>query len=407
MNVNGFSTVSHPSTSGTFTPSSPPAGTPPLRTYDCLWDYAPYPPAGAGGLKDGSPAAPPLSGLGQFPLNGVAGGSRPASPGHGTNLRGAGQEFWGNGTPGPMGLNFDSQELYDSFHDQSFELMQNGPASFYTAAQPSPMLGSGTQPFSLPPGLPEEPGAGEGDADAAAKEIPPAIAENGGGLVGSMELEEAQPGRSPALLVRASRAPGCGAAAPAGGCWILSRDGGVGRRAPRGGPAPPTHLPRVPAEVWPVTTRSRCWDLVKPGRPQPAASPPAERRSPPTLVCTSPGVAGCRGRAGCRGGGPAANCRSAGNGSGSCRVIPRGGGGQALGSVTIVSCCHRVCFRSIVPFRLEDLQLQRVCPRRGAAWAGESCPGPRRGQQLPGGHVAHRPSAGGRPHPQRRPPGAL
>ncbi|XP_075593967.1 bromodomain adjacent to zinc finger domain protein 2A isoform X2 [Balearica regulorum gibbericeps] len=193
MNVNGFSTVSHPSTSGTFTPSSPPASTPPLRTYDCLWDYAPYPPAGAGGLKDGSPATPPLSGLGQFPLNGVAGGSQPASPGHGTNLREAGQEFWGNGTPGPMGLNFDSQELYDSFHDQSFELMQNGPAGFYTAAQPSPMLGSGTQPFSLPPGPPEEPDAGEEDADAAAKEIPPAIAENGGGLVGSMELEEAQP----------------------------------------------------------------------------------------------------------------------------------------------------------------------------------------------------------------------
>ncbi|KAM6112383.1 LOW QUALITY PROTEIN: bromodomain adjacent to zinc finger domain protein 2A [Phoenicopterus ruber ruber] len=190
MNVNGFSTVSHPSTSGTFTPSSPPAGTPPLRTYDCLWDYAPYPPAGADGLKDGSPTAPPLSGLGQFPLNGIAGESRPASPGHGTNLRGAGQEFWGNGTPGPMGLNFDSQELYDSFHDQSFELMQNGPASFYTATQPSPMLSSGTQPFSLPP---EEPGAGEGDANATAKEMPPAIAENGGGLVGSIELEEAQP----------------------------------------------------------------------------------------------------------------------------------------------------------------------------------------------------------------------
>ncbi|CAN0015748.1 unnamed protein product [Bubo scandiacus] len=166
MNVNGFSTVSHASTSGTFAPSSPPAGTPP-------------PP----------PLRLPL-GLRAFPLNGVAGGSRPASPGHGTNLRGAGQEFWGNGTPGPMGLNFDSQELYDSFHDQSFELMPNGPAGFYTAAQPSPMLGSGSQPFSLPP---DEPGAGDGDADAAAKELPPAITENGGGLVGSLELEEAQP----------------------------------------------------------------------------------------------------------------------------------------------------------------------------------------------------------------------
>ncbi|XP_054253051.1 bromodomain adjacent to zinc finger domain protein 2A [Indicator indicator] len=189
MNVNGFSTVSHPSTSGTLVPGSPPAGTPPLRTYDCLWDYAAYP---SGGLKDGSATAVPLPGLAQLPLNGVAGGSRPASPGHGANLRGAGQEFWGNGTSGPMGLNFDSQELYDSFPDQSFELMQNGPDSFYTASQPSPMLGSATEPFPLPPGPPEEPGAGEGDSSTA-KEMPPGIAENSEGLVGSMELEEAQP----------------------------------------------------------------------------------------------------------------------------------------------------------------------------------------------------------------------
>jgi len=215
MNVNGFSTVSHASTSGTFPPSSPRAGTPPVRAYDCLWDYAPFPP---GALKDGSPPAAPLPALAQFPLNGVAGGSQPPSPGHGTNLRGAGLEFWGNGTPGPMGLNFDSQELYDSFHDQSFDLMQNGPASFYAAAQPSPMLGAGTQPFSLPSGPAEEPGAGEGDADATAKEIPPAIAENGGGLVGSMELEEAQPGRSPVLPAWAE-------------LWVGGRQAGAGSRA--------------------------------------------------------------------------------------------------------------------------------------------------------------------------------
>uniref|UniRef100_A0A8B9CM05 Bromodomain adjacent to zinc finger domain 2A n=1 Tax=Anser brachyrhynchus TaxID=132585 RepID=A0A8B9CM05_9AVES len=156
MNVNGFSTVSHTSTSGTFTSSTHSSGTPHLRSYDCLWDYAQYQPAGAGGLKDGSPSAAPFPSLAQFPLNGVAGGSRPASPGHSANLRGTGQELWGNGTPGSMGLNFDSQELYDSFHDQNFELMPNGPP-----------------PFPLPP---EEPGA-----------------ENGGGLVGSMELEDTQP----------------------------------------------------------------------------------------------------------------------------------------------------------------------------------------------------------------------
>lgn len=136
MNVNGFSTVSHTSTSGTFTSSTHSSGTPHLRSYDCLWDYAQFQPAGAGGLKDGSPSAAPFPSLAPFPLNGVAGGSRPASPGHGANLRGSGQELWGNGTPGSMGLNFDSQELYDSFHDQNFELMPNGPASFYTAAVP-------------------------------------------------------------------------------------------------------------------------------------------------------------------------------------------------------------------------------------------------------------------------------
>ncbi|KAM4755021.1 bromodomain adjacent to zinc finger domain protein 2A [Cyanocitta cristata] len=183
MNVNGFSTVSHPGTSGTFSPGSAPAGAQPLRAYDCLWDYTPY--AAAGGLKDGGPPA-----LGQFPLNGVAGGSRPASPGHGTNLRAAGQDFWGNGTAGPMGLNFDSQELYDSFHDQSFELMQNGPDGFYAAGQSSPILSSDTQSFPL---APDEPDPGQGDTDSAAKEMPTTIAENGGGLVGSQELEEAQP----------------------------------------------------------------------------------------------------------------------------------------------------------------------------------------------------------------------
>lgn len=208
MNVNGFSTVSHPGTSGTFSPGSTPAGAQPLRAYDCLWDYAAYAPTGS--LKDGAQPT-----LGQFPLNGVAGGSRPASPGHGTNLRAAGQEFWGNGTAaGPMGLNFDSQELYDSFHEQSFELMQNGPDGFYTAAgQASPVLSSDTQPFPNP---------GQGDADGAAKEMPTTttstILENGGGLVGSQELEEAQPGRSPGGLAELWDAA-LGSWQVGDGCW--------------------------------------------------------------------------------------------------------------------------------------------------------------------------------------------
>ncbi|XP_067170265.1 bromodomain adjacent to zinc finger domain protein 2A [Apteryx mantelli] len=192
MNVNGFSTVSHTSTSGTFTSTTHSSSTPHLHSYDCLWDYSQYQPASTGNLKDSSPIISQFSSLGQYPLNGIIGGSRQSSPGHNTNLRGAGQEFWGNGTPSSMGLNFDSQELYDSFHDQNFELMQNGPASFYAASQPSPMLSSGMQSFSLPQCPQDESGTNEEDA-AAAKEISPTISENGGGLVGSMELEDTQP----------------------------------------------------------------------------------------------------------------------------------------------------------------------------------------------------------------------
>lgn len=86
-----------------------------------------------------------------------------------------------------MGLNFDSAELYDSFpDDQNFEILQNGPTSFYTSSQPSPMLASGNQDFSPQQ---DEPGNEE-----AVKEPPSTAAENGTRLMGSMELENAQPG---------------------------------------------------------------------------------------------------------------------------------------------------------------------------------------------------------------------
>ncbi|XP_033367334.1 bromodomain adjacent to zinc finger domain protein 2A [Parus major] len=237
MNVNGFSTVSHPGTSGTFSPGSAPAGAQPLRAYDCLWDYAPYAPAG--GLKDGGPPA-----LGQFPLNGVAGGSRPASPGHGTNLRAAGQEFWGNGTAGPMGLNFDSQELYDSFHDQSFELMQNGPDGFYAAGQSSPILSSDAQPFPL---APDEPDPGQGDAAGAAKEMPTTttstttIAENGGGLVGSQELEEAQPDLK-ICSYNGAAAAGAGSLGPEGTVLAPRDSGCLGDASPIAPRLEDTHI---------------------------------------------------------------------------------------------------------------------------------------------------------------------
>lgn len=88
-----------------------------------------------------------------------------------------------------MGLNFDSQELYDSFPDQNFEVMPNGPPSFFTSPQTSPMLGSSIQTFAPS----QDVGSGI-HPDEAEKELTSVVAENGTGLVGSLELEEEQPG---------------------------------------------------------------------------------------------------------------------------------------------------------------------------------------------------------------------
>nr|XP_020640364.1 bromodomain adjacent to zinc finger domain protein 2A isoform X2 [Pogona vitticeps]XP_020640371.1 bromodomain adjacent to zinc finger domain protein 2A isoform X2 [Pogona vitticeps]XP_020640380.1 bromodomain adjacent to zinc finger domain protein 2A isoform X2 [Pogona vitticeps]XP_020640391.1 bromodomain adjacent to zinc finger domain protein 2A isoform X2 [Pogona vitticeps]XP_020640399.1 bromodomain adjacent to zinc finger domain protein 2A isoform X2 [Pogona vitticeps]XP_020640404.1 bromo len=176
VNVNGISTVSHASTSGNRTSANSHLHHP----YDYLWNYSQYPSGSGNNLKDS-----PL--FSQYPLNGTVGGNRQGSPGHSTNLRGSGgQEFWTNGAPGAMGLNFDSAELYDSFpDDQNFELLQNGPSSFYTSAQPSPMLGSSSQDFS-----PQQNGPGN---EETVKETSSAISENGNRLLGSMELESTQP----------------------------------------------------------------------------------------------------------------------------------------------------------------------------------------------------------------------
>lgn len=89
-----------------------------------------------------------------------------------------------------MGLNFDSQELYDSFPDQNFEVMPNGPPSFFTSPQTSPMLGSSIQTFAPS----QEVGSGIHADEATEKELTAVVAENGTGLVGSLELEEEQPG---------------------------------------------------------------------------------------------------------------------------------------------------------------------------------------------------------------------
>ncbi|XP_031465884.1 bromodomain adjacent to zinc finger domain protein 2A isoform X2 [Phasianus colchicus] len=289
MNVNGFSTVSHTTTSGTFTSSTHSSGPPHLHPYDCLWDYTQFQPPG--GLKDG--------GLAQFPLNGVSGGSRPSSPGHSANLRGAGTELWGNGTPGPMGLNFDSQELYDSFPEQSFELMPNGPTTFYAAPQPSPMLGSGEPPFPLP----EEELGGDADDAEASKELPPPIAENGAGLVGSMELEDTQPdlklcaydGAAPAAVPLGRDSPG-----------LTSGTASLGPASPMGAPLEDAQLlsedPLEPFEALagdPDTGDLYAMDEAQlvgdkspleeppddaPGPPLPAASPPLRAASPFSLL---------------------------------------------------------------------------------------------------------------------------
>uniref|UniRef100_A0A8C6YJQ1 Bromodomain adjacent to zinc finger domain 2A n=1 Tax=Nothoprocta perdicaria TaxID=30464 RepID=A0A8C6YJQ1_NOTPE len=235
VNVNGFSTVSRTGPSGSCAASPPRSGTPPLPAYDCLWDYAQYRPAG--GLKERGAAAAHLPGLAQYPLNGAGAASRPASPGHNTNLRGAGQEFWGNGPPSSMGLNFDSQELYDSFPEQNFELLQNGPAAFYGASQPSPMLSSGVQPFALPRGPQDEAGAGQ----EAAREASASVSESGAGLVGSLELEDAQPelkicsyDGSAAAVVPLGQEAAVLAPGAAGGC--------LGAASPMAAPLQDTHI---------------------------------------------------------------------------------------------------------------------------------------------------------------------
>ncbi|XP_032204559.1 bromodomain adjacent to zinc finger domain protein 2A isoform X4 [Mustela erminea] len=193
VNVNGLSTVSHTTTSGILNSAPHSSSTSHLHhpsvAYDCLWNYSQYPSANPGNNLKDPPLLSQFSG-GQYPLNGILGGSRqPSSPSHNTNLRAGSQEFWANGTQSPMGLNFDSQELYDSFPDQNFEVMPNGPPSFFTSPQTSPMLGSSIQTFAPS----QEVGSGIHPDEAAEKELTSVVAENGAGLVGSLELEEEQP----------------------------------------------------------------------------------------------------------------------------------------------------------------------------------------------------------------------
>ncbi|EQB77787.1 bromodomain adjacent to zinc finger domain protein 2A isoform 1 [Camelus ferus] len=193
VNVNGLSTVSHTTTSGILNSAPHSSSTSHLHhpnvAYDCLWNYSQYPSANPGSNLKDPPLLSQFSG-GQYPLNGILGGSRqPSSPSHNTNLRAGSQEFWANGTQSPMGLNFDSQELYDSFPDQNFEVIPNGPPSFFTSPQTSPMLGSSIQTFAPS----QEVGVGIHPDEAAEKELTSVVAENGTGLVGSLELEEEQP----------------------------------------------------------------------------------------------------------------------------------------------------------------------------------------------------------------------
>ncbi|XP_016079964.1 PREDICTED: bromodomain adjacent to zinc finger domain protein 2A isoform X4 [Miniopterus natalensis] len=193
VNVNGLSTVSHTTTSGILNSAPHSSSTSHLHhpnvAYDCLWNYSQYPSANPGSNLKDPPLLSQFSG-GQYPLNGILGGSRqPSSPSHNTNLRAGSQEFWANGTQSPMGLNFDSQELYDSFPDQNFEVMPNGPPSFFTSPQTSPMLGSSIQTFAPS----QEVASGIHPDEEAEKELTSVVAENGTGLVGSLELEEEQP----------------------------------------------------------------------------------------------------------------------------------------------------------------------------------------------------------------------
>ncbi|XP_078545235.1 bromodomain adjacent to zinc finger domain protein 2A isoform X1 [Lissotriton helveticus] len=146
MNVNGLAAVSPTSTSGTESTNLLHVQHPNVA-YDYLWNDTRYPSVNSANPKDNQ-LVPQLHSIGPYQLNGGVDAIQPASPRSGTFRD---PEAWGKGACNSMELGFPSPELYDSFHDESFGPMQNGPTDYYSTPRPSPMLASSVQAFAESP----------------------------------------------------------------------------------------------------------------------------------------------------------------------------------------------------------------------------------------------------------------
>uniref|UniRef100_H3BH80 Bromodomain adjacent to zinc finger domain 2A n=1 Tax=Latimeria chalumnae TaxID=7897 RepID=H3BH80_LATCH len=173
MNVNGISTVSRTSTSGTFPSATEPTSIDhhPDMSYDFLWNYMQYPSMNSGNVKENQ-AASQFPAHGPYQLNGIVGAVKQTE--HIATSRG--QEYWENGTQSLMGLNFNSQGLQNSYPNQNFGLVQNGPQNFYMVTQPT----DGIDPTV--PSFPQSQTLQQQDiqfSEVSLKGLDPAVSENG------------------------------------------------------------------------------------------------------------------------------------------------------------------------------------------------------------------------------------
>nr|XP_033792870.1 bromodomain adjacent to zinc finger domain protein 2A isoform X2 [Geotrypetes seraphini] len=186
VNINGVSTVSHTTTSSMHSSDSSHLSRP--VGYEYLWKYQPI---ATGSLKDSSHTSQ-FPGLRQYPLNGQMGTSRQEGAGGHLATQKGGQEFWGNGSQSSIGLSFNSQELYNSFHEEGFVVIPNEPPMFCVAQQPAPMLASSAQNASPSHSVQEE-DSKQPTEMAAREEVTSVVPESDTTLVESLDLEATQP----------------------------------------------------------------------------------------------------------------------------------------------------------------------------------------------------------------------
>ncbi|XP_069509784.1 bromodomain adjacent to zinc finger domain protein 2A isoform X2 [Ambystoma mexicanum] len=148
LNVNGLAAVSPTNSSGTFASTTHSSNSSlvqhPNVACDYLWNYTQCQPTNSANPKD-SQLVPHLHALAAYQLNGLAESLQPACT-EGSTVHDP--EHKGKGSHRTMELGFHSPELYDSFHDEKFGPLQNGPTDFYSTPRPSPMLSSSIQAFA-------------------------------------------------------------------------------------------------------------------------------------------------------------------------------------------------------------------------------------------------------------------